>query len=178
MTDMIYSFNGYDMRKIKEEDIDRYYVDGFLDADEAANYFTGTLGTFTQDQVTAYVKKIVSDKSRYDFIILKDEKIIGEVVINNIEDGKAHYRICLFKKENFSKGIGFEATRRVIKFVFDNLKLNSIDLEVFPFNKRGIALYEKMGFEFIETIKDDEANEPYIDINIMRLSKENFKCLL
>ncbi len=172
MVDKNFRFNGYEMRLVEVADTDAYYKYALVESDEESKHYTGTVGNFTKDQIVSYVKSIVANNNRYDFIILDDDEIIGEVVISEIEEGNCHYRICIFKKENFSKGIGFEATKKVFSFAFDELHLETVELEVFPFNKRGISLYEKMGFEYIETIKDDEADEPYKDICIMRLRKE------
>ena len=94
-----------------------------------------------------------------------------------IKEANCHYRICIYKKENFSKGIGFNATKKILEFAFEKLNLNSIELEVFPFNERGIALYKKMGFEIVEHIVDDEADELYKKIYLMRLVKENYICI-
>lgn len=170
MLEKVFFFNDYQMRLIEIDDIDLYYEDGFLNADEEANYFTGTTDQFTKEQIANYVKKIVADESRYDFIILSNNRIVGEVVINNIEQKNCHYRICIFKKEYFSKGIGFEATKRIIDFAFNGLNLETIELEVFPFNDRGIALYKKLGFEIVAELNDESANEPYKKLLKMRLS--------
>ncbi|SKC77362.1 GNAT family N-acetyltransferase [Maledivibacter halophilus] len=81
-----------------------------------------------------------------------------------------------FNKEvlNFSKGIGYKATIKILEFAFEELGLESIDLEVFPFNERGIALYKKLGFKIEDNIVDEEAEEPYRNIITMLLMKANF----
>lgn len=45
------------------------------------------------------------------------------------------------------KGYGTEAIELVLKFVFAELKLNRLQLEVFSHNERGIRAYEKNGFK-------------------------------
>lgn len=45
------------------------------------------------------------------------------------------------------KGYGTEAIELELKFVFDVLKLNRLQLEVFSHNERGIRAYEKNGFK-------------------------------
>ncbi|GAB6110003.1 hypothetical protein JCM19376_39590 [Fusibacter bizertensis] len=55
------------------------------------------------------------------------------------------------------------------------LGLEFVDLEVFPFNDRGIGLYQKIGFEIMKRMIDEDAEEPYRDIIEMRLFKDNFK---
>ncbi len=60
---------------------------------------------------------------------------------------------------------------KILDFAFDEIGLESVDLEVFPFNKRGIALYRKLRFTVIDNIVDEEADKLYRDIIIMRLVK-------
>lgn len=111
------------------------------------------------------------------FFDLDRNKIIGEVVLSEIENNNAHYRICIFNKEYFfSKGIGFNATEKLLGFAFKTLGLKSIELEVFPFNDRGIALYKKLGFEITGEIIDEEADSLYKkNIYTMKLKVEDFK---
>lgn len=45
------------------------------------------------------------------------------------------------------KGYGTEAIALVLAFVFDELKLNRLQLEVYSHNERGLRAYEKNGFK-------------------------------
>ena len=175
MKDKVLEFDKYHLRQIKENDVDDYYKSGFEESDAEVNYYTGTTCSFTKDQVIAYVNKIVKTPNRYDFLILNEREMLGEVVLNDIENKNCHYRICIFKKEHFSKGIGFNATVKVLEFAFEDLGLESIELEVFPFNERGIALYKKLGFEITGEIFDEEEESPYQKIYTMKLKVENFR---
>jgi len=178
MKNSIINFDQYQMRLIEVNDTDAYYKKAFLESDAEAKFFTGTVNHFTKEQITSYVETIVKNENRYDFIIMANDEIIGEVVLSDIEKGNCHYRICLFNKQYFSKGIGFKATKIAFEYVFSELELDTIELEVFPFNERGIALYKKMGFEHVDRIVDDEAEEPYQAIYTMRLKRENFNELI
>jgi RimJ/RimL family protein N-acetyltransferase len=174
MEDLAFYFDDYKMRTIRQEDLELYYKWAVVASDEEAKYFTGTINSFSKDQIASYLKTIVDCDSRYDFLILKEDQIIGELVLSDIEKENCHYRICIFSKENFSKGIGYQATHVAFDFAFKRLNLETIELEVFPFNERGIGLYKKMGFLDVEAIVDDEAEDPYKNINLMRLKKESY----
>lgn len=167
-------FDNYIVRLITIDDIEAYYRDGFEKPDKEADYYTGTVETFNKDQIVNYVKKIVDDPTRRDFVIEKDTEIIGEIVINDIKEKTCHYRICIFKSQNFSKGIGTKGSQLVLKYIFEELGLEIVGLEVFPFNNRARSAYKKMGFEEIEQIVDEEMENPYKDVIVMRLTKENF----
>lgn len=45
------------------------------------------------------------------------------------------------------KGYGTEAIELVLDFVFEELKLNRLQLEVYSHNERGLRAYEKNGFK-------------------------------
>jgi len=167
-------FDGYKMSLINLDDIEAYYKYAFLESDDEAKYYTATPDGYTKDQINDYLKKITESSQRYDFLIKKDKEIIGEVVLSEIENKNCHYRICIYKKENFSKGIGYRATKEVLNFAFNELSLNSVELEVFPFNERGISLYKKLGFHIEGEIIDEEAESLYQKIITMTLLKENY----
>jgi RimJ/RimL family protein N-acetyltransferase len=155
-------------------DLNSYYKFGFDEVSAETRYFTGTTEKFTKDQVESYIKKVSVDSTRYDFLILKSNEVIGEAVLSEIDGKSCHFRIAIFNKKNFSGGIGFSTTKALLDLVFGDLGLESIELEVFPFNKRGIALYSKLGFKLVSKIIDDEAKEPFREIHMMRLNKENY----
>lgn len=175
MKDKVIEFDCYLMRQIRAHDACNYYRYGFVEADSEANYYTGTTVSHTKEQIVSYVQKIENDPTRFDFIILHSDEIIGEVVLSGIKEKSCHYRICIYKKRNFSKGIGFKATNEIFRFAFDELELEAVELEVFPFNERGIALYKKMAFRITDEIVDEEAEEPYKNIILMKLVKEDYK---
>ena len=142
---------------ITENDSNEYYIAGFENMDEEVNYFTGSYGDYSKEKILTYVKSIIDDDTRYDYLIRDlNNKIIGEVVINEIDykTSSASYRIAIFDKSNFNKGYGSIASKLVLDFCFDILDLHRIELEVYSFNKRGIKVYERLGFE-IEGIRRD-----------------------
>ncbi|PAT02250.1 hypothetical protein CI105_02590 [Candidatus Izimaplasma bacterium ZiA1] len=153
---------------ITENDFNEYYISGFVNMDEEVNYFTGSYGDYSKEKILTYVKSIVDDDTRYDYLIRDlNNKIIGEVVINEIdyETNSSSYRIAIFNSCDFNKGYGTSASKLVLDFCFDVLDLHRIELEVYSFNKRGIKVYKKLGFE-IEGIRRDAyiVNNNYHDI--------------
>ena len=55
--------------------------------------------------------------------------------------------IGLGDKTNWGKGYGREAIELTLKFAFYELNLHRIQLTVFSYNERAIALYESFGFK-------------------------------
>lgn len=166
--------NSYSIREISKYDFKNYYRCAFLESDPEAMYYTGSVNNYTLEQIEAYVNNIVVDPTRLDYLILNNDEIIGEIVLSDIKDKTCHFRICIYKKENFSKGIGKRFIKEVFNTAFNKLGIEEIELEVFPFNNRAISLYKKLGFKEIENIIDDEAQAPYREIIVMKLLKDHY----
>ena len=44
------------------------------------------------------------------------------------------FRIAIFNKNNFNKGIGLKATNKALEIAFTKLNLHRVELEVFDYN--------------------------------------------
>lgn len=150
--------------------------------DEEIRYMTGTKSTFTLEQIQRHIKNSSEDSSRYDLAICLNEndQMIGELSITDIEEGdqKAGFRISMRSIELTGKGYGTEAIRLVLKFVFEELKLNRLQLEVFSHNLRGIKAYEKVGFVKEGTLRESlYYNGKFSDEIIMAIIKSDYEKL-
>lgn len=83
---------------------------------------------------------------------------IGEVFLHQIDmnDKRARFAIGIFDSNLIGKGLGTEATKLVLDFAFNTLKLHRVDLRVLDYNKRAIRSYEKAGFK-VEGIERESA---------------------
>ncbi|WP_211654149.1 GNAT family N-acetyltransferase [Planococcus alpniumensis] len=119
--------------------------------DEEIRYMTGTKARFSVEQIKDHIEQIQQDDSRYDFTICLNatDQMIGELSVLDIDLGNqsAGFRITMNAMALTGKGYGTEAIELVLKFVFNELKLNRLQLEVFSHNERGIRAYEKNGFK-------------------------------
>lgn len=135
------------LRPIKNEDLESIYKSC---QDEEFLYMTGTRKSFTLDKIIKSYKQFSEDPTRYDFAIclLDSNQIIGDLSILEIDldNKKAGFRISLHSQNILNKGYGTEATLLAQKYVFEELKLNRLELEVYSHNVRGIKAYEKAGF--------------------------------
>ena len=57
--------------------------------------------------------------------------------------------ISIHNPENHNKGYGTDAMRCLLRFGFEVINLNRIDLWVMDYNERAIHVYEKIGFKKI-----------------------------
>lgn len=148
--------------------------------DEEIRYMTGTKSTFTLEQIQQHIKNVNEDSSRYDFAIClnSNNQMIGELSVFDIEQDnkKAGFRISMCSIDFTGKGFGTEAIRLILKFVFEELKLNRLQLEVFSHNKRGIKAYEKAGFTTEGILRESlNYNGNYSDEIIMSILKSDYE---
>lgn len=87
---------------------------------------------------------------RPGWIIEVDGRAVGSVWLTpqdpSTHDRSARYRIGIFNRDYWGRGIGTEATRLVLRFAFEELGLHRIELRVIEYNLRAIRSYQKAGF--------------------------------
>ena len=91
---------------------------------------------------------------------------------------KAVLGIMIGEKTQWDKGYGTEAVKMLADFVFNRLKYNRFELDVFTENRRAIKVYKRIGFKK-EGIKRESAKSPvmkkYSDLFIMSILKKEWK---
>lgn len=135
------------LRKIRIEDALAYQESS---TNEEIRYMTGTPREYTLEEIKTHIKRIIKDTSREDYAICLNEtkEMIGELSILDIDSSNhaAVFRIAMNRTNYIGKGFGTEAMELTIDHVFNDLKLNRLQLEVFSHNVRGIRACEKVGF--------------------------------
>lgn len=134
------------LRPVGPEDGDAMFADL---ADGEAQRLTGTQETFTREQIEQWVATRQQQPDRLDFAIVDATtgKWCGEAVINEWDPANrsCNYRIALSAHAR-NRGIGTEVTQLVVDHVFSQHPVHRLELEVYAFNPRAIAVYEKVGF--------------------------------
>ena len=76
-------------------------------------------------------------------------EIIGFIEIDGIlwNHRNAWLSIAIGNPSNWNQGYGKEALNLALDYCFKELNLHRIQLTVFAYNERAIALYEKLGFK-------------------------------
>lgn len=121
---------------------------------------TGTVGSFTVEQLRRHYENVARDDDRYDFAITAADDPqshwLGEAVLKNIDrvNRCAGFRISLGGSAQYGRGLGTRATHLVLDFAFGTLDLHRVELEVYDFNPRARHVYEKVGF-VVEGVRRD-----------------------
>ena len=100
----------------------------------------------------AYLREELSKPAAYGeqlfAIETKDGRHIGNMGLSDVEPEQRRARIAIRigDAEDRAKGYGSDAMRTFLRFAFEEMNLNRIELEVFEYNERAIAAYRKCGF--------------------------------
>lgn len=87
----------------------------------------------------------------------------------------ATFYIAISEKENWSKGYGSEATRLMVKYAFETINLNRVQLHVSTENQRAVRTYEKIGFSIEGTLRQAMYfDNRYHDFYLMAILKEDY----
>lgn len=167
------------LKKLDKEYIEEYW-DNFKNTSIETMIFTGSAQAFNKTEIENYIDRVAADSDRVDFLIFskQDNKLVGEVVINEVDRNNrfGNIRILINRKEDFSKGYGTEAMILALNYGFGMFNLHRIELEAYPFNNRAIHVYEKIGFKR-EGLRRDGAyyNHKYYDMITMSFLENEFR---
>ena len=80
---------------------------------------------------------------------LDSDELIGYLELDGIlwTHRVSGVSIAIGAAKQWGKGYGYEVMQLVLRFAFDELNLHRVQLTVFSYNERAIALYEKLGFQ-------------------------------
>jgi len=114
-------------------------------------------------------------------IYTKDKIHIGSTGLNNIDTKKhkkAVWGIVIGERSYWRQGIGTDVLKTVLRFCFNKLKLNRVELSVYAKNRGTYRLYLKCGFKK-EGIRRQAIfkNGKYNDDIIMGILKSDYKKL-
>jgi [ribosomal protein S5]-alanine N-acetyltransferase len=112
-------------------------------------------------------------------IVLNDGDLhIGGVGLHRIrwKDRAGEFGIVIGSPECRGRGYGTEATRLTLRYAFETLNLNRVELGVFAFNAAAIRVYEKLGFILEGVLREERfINGRYVDAPVYSiLAREYF----
>ncbi len=105
----------------------------------------------TLETETEWFETHGKDKNSIIFAILalSDKNLIGNCGIHAVDykNRKAVFGIFIGDKKYWGKGYGTDAVRTTLRFAFEQMGLNRVELEVYDLNPRAMRAYEKAGFQ-------------------------------
>lgn len=164
-------------KRVSVEHISMEYVNWLNDP--KVNKYLELKGNYTIDLLETYVIWQYNKEIYFWAIHLKDSnKHIGNIKIDpiNLEHNSGEYGILMGDRPNWGKGYAKEASKRILNYCFEELKLSKVTLGVIQDNSNAVKLYEKIGFTIDElkkgvgTYNNKLSNSLRMSINV-----ENFK---
>ena len=114
---------------------------------------------YTLEDETKWYEGLSAKNDVYSFAIetLEESKYIGGCGINKIDWKNSITDIGIFigDKEYWSKGYGTDTIKVLVKFIFDQMNINKVKLNVYEFNERALKCYEKCGFKKEGTLRQE-----------------------
>ena len=109
------------------------------------------------EKTRAWFEKNKDRNDRFDAVIEADNTPVGLIGLLGIDlkNSKAEYYICIGEQWAKGQGIAKEASKELLKYAFDNLKLNKVYLYTEKENILAQKLFEKLGFSKEGLLKED-----------------------
>ncbi|MBR2833500.1 MAG: GNAT family N-acetyltransferase [Bacilli bacterium] len=133
------------IRKLKEKDADRMFE--WMHYEETKDIFEKDFSKYSKDDILKFIK--MKKENEIHFACTNDsDNYLGTISLKNIDSDNLNAELAIsFLKETQGTGAASFAMKEILKYGFDNLKLNKIYLNVLSTNIRAKKFYKKMGFE-------------------------------
>ncbi|GAA0126244.1 MULTISPECIES: GNAT family protein [Clostridium] len=174
----MYSGEKVKLREYKKEDIRR--AQKYMNDPEIKKLLNSNIPyPITFEDEERWYEGLSVTKDTYNFAIetLEDNQYIGGCGINKIDWKNSVVVIGIFigDKEYWNKGYGTDAINILIKFIFEQMNIRKIKLQVFSFNERAIRAYEKCGFKREGVLRQEIFRDGrYHDEIIMGLLRQEY----
>ena len=134
---------------------------------------------YTLEDENKWYEGLSANNDTYNFAIetIDDQKYIGGCGVNNVDwkNSIAVIGIFIGDKDYWSKGYGTDAMRVLVRFIFEQMNINKIKLNVYAFNERAVKCYEKCGFKKEAILRQEIfRNGKYHNEYIMSILKEEY----
>ena len=90
------------------------------------------------------------------FSIFEGQEFVGLIQKIRLEDSNLHIGRFFINPQKQGQGLGSQALRKFVSLAFENEDIDTISLNVFEANQRAKNLYQKEGFEIVQTIEIPE----------------------
>jgi RimJ/RimL family protein N-acetyltransferase len=149
----------------------------------AEDLFIWSATTFTfpldENQLERHFQEAQTSKARlmYTAVDGQTKEHVGHIELTRLdrENRKASIAYVLVDPGKRGQGYGKRMMESVLNECFLEMQLASVDLFVFESNTRAVHLYQKIGFEIAELIKDRiQRNGKFAPLYLMELKDEKW----
>ena len=90
------------------------------------------------------------------FSIFDGQEFVGLIQKIRLEDRNFHIGRFFINPQKQGQGLGSQALKKFVSLVFEDANIDSISLNVYEANQRAKNLYQKEGFEIVQTVEVPE----------------------
>ncbi len=162
----------------EKQDIELWYK--WINDFETQSYLGSMYGNiiFKEDE-EEYYEIVRKDKTNKLFMIYvnDDKKVIWNINLFKLDffNRKAELWVAIFDKNSREKWYGTESIKLILKYWFEVLWLNKINLRFIEFNKRAQKVYEKVWFKECWRLKQESfRNWKFYDDIYMEIFARDF----
>lgn len=101
-----------------------------------------------------WIRKVSADPKSKRFAILAEGVYVGNIYLTDIDKYKGEYHVFIGERSYWGKGIAKQASKQIIDYARNELKLKKVELGVSEENVGAIKLYESLGFKSYGKDKD------------------------
>jgi len=166
------------LRPIEMSDLDRYWT--WVNDSEAMEH-VAVRALYSRAEEEEILSKLVMQTQPPEVVlaieVAAEERHIGSVALHDIssKERRATLGIMIGDKAYWNRGIGTDTVQTILRYGFEELNLNRIDLTVDENNPRGIACYRKCGFVEEGRLRQHRfAKGRYWDTVVMSVLAEEF----
>lgn len=161
------------IRKLKEKDVDKIFE--WMHYKETKNIFEKDFSKYNKSDILNFIRS--NKDNEIHFACTDDsDNYLGTVSLKNINYDNLNAELAIsFLKEAQGTGAASFAMKEILKYSFNDLKLNKIYLNVLSTNLRAKSFYKKMGFKKEGMFKKHiKKGKQYIDLEWYAFFKNNF----
>lgn len=109
---------------------------------------------YSEEKVAKYIQR-QKDLGRIPLAVLYDDEVVGEIVIKNIEPHQCATMSIVLKNARYKDhGIGTQAERLAVQYVFEALDIPTLYADTVRANGRSQHVLEKVGFTLVREDQD------------------------
>ena len=130
----------------------------------------------TEAELAAWLEECRKDGNTFIFALrpLDSDELVGYVELDGVDwqHGVSGMGLAIGDRAHRGRGYGYEATELALRYAFHELNLHRVQVTVFDYNERSIALIEKAGFRregvFRERLQRDGKRHDMILYGLLR----------